>query len=175
VSTVVNVTELLDEALRLTESSLKRHGIALVKEFADGLPDVVVDHHKVLQILVNLIRNAKQACQDSQRPDQRLTLRTAAAGGKIQISVIDNGVGIPKENLTRIFAHGFTTRKNGHGFGLHISALAAKDIGGQLLVHSDGPGRGAAFTLELDLHPADGRSAHGSPDPQPDAIPLPNL
>jgi PAS domain S-box-containing protein len=175
VSTVVNATELLDEALRLTESSLKRHGIALVKEFAAGLPDVVVDHHKVLQILVNLIRNAKQACQDSQQPDRQLTLRAAAAGEKIQISVIDNGVGIPAENLTRIFAHGFTTRKGGHGFGLHISALAAKDIGGQLLVHSDGPGRGAAFTLELDLPPEAGRSAHGSPAPQPDAIPLPKL
>jgi signal transduction histidine kinase len=71
--------------------------------------------------------------------------------GRIKISVIDNGVGIPAENMTRIFNHGFTTRKNGHGFGLHGSALAAKEIGGSLAAFSEGPGRGATFTLELPI------------------------
>jgi len=63
--------------------------------------------------------------------------------------VRDNGMGIPPENLTRIFVHGFTTRKEGHGFGLHSGALAAREMGGSLSVHSDGPGKGATFTLEL--------------------------
>jgi signal transduction histidine kinase len=67
----------------------------------------------------------------------------------VTITVIDNGVGIPPENLTRIFNHGFTTRKGGHGFGLHSSALAAKELGGSLTVHSEGWGLGAVFTLEL--------------------------
>jgi signal transduction histidine kinase len=67
------------------------------------------------------------------------------------VAVIDNGVGIPPENMTRIFNHGFTTRKNGHGFGLHSGALAAKEMGGTLSVQSDGPGCGAAFTLTLPL------------------------
>ena len=62
---------------------------------------------------------------------------------------MDNGIGIPPENLTRIFNHGFTTRKDGHGFGLHSGALAAKEMGGSLTVHSGGTGQGAAFTLEL--------------------------
>jgi sensor histidine kinase regulating citrate/malate metabolism len=62
-------------------------------------------------------------------------------------------VGIRPENLTRIFAHGFTTRKEGHGFGLHSGALAAREIGGELSVHSDGPGRGATFTLSLPTKP----------------------
>src|SRR5439155_18808755 len=74
---------------------------------------------------------------------------TPGTSHRIQISVIDNGVGIPAENLVRIFNHGFTTRKEGHGFGLHSGALAAKELGGALLVHSDGPGLGASFTLEL--------------------------
>jgi signal transduction histidine kinase len=65
--------------------------------------------------------------------------------------VIDNGVGISPENLTRIFNHGFTTRKKGHGFGLHSSVLTAKEMGGSLTVHSDGPGQGSSFTLELPL------------------------
>ena len=66
-------------------------------------------------------------------------------------TVSDNGIGIPPENLTRIFSHGFSTRKGGHGFGLHSGANAAKEMGGQLSVHSDGVGKGATFTLELPL------------------------
>jgi PAS domain S-box-containing protein len=150
--TIVNVTELIDDVLRLTEPGFERHGIKLAKEFDTRLPEISVDRHKVLQILINLIRNAKQACQTSSHPDKRLTVRATAAGGRLNISVIDNGVGIPKENLTRIFSHGFTTRKNGHGFGLHSSALAAKELGGALSVHSDGPGKGATFTLVLNLN-----------------------
>jgi len=150
VSTVVEVTELIEDLLRLTEAGFKRHGIKLMKEIAPFLPNVTVDRHKVLQILVNVVRNAKRACEDSQRPDPQVTISATAAGDRIKISVADNGVGIPAENFTRIFAHGFTTRKDGHGFGLHSSALAAREIRGHLLVHSEGPGKGATFTLELD-------------------------
>jgi signal transduction histidine kinase len=75
----------------------------------------------------------------------------ANGNGRIKVSVIDNGVGIPAENITRIFNHGFTTRKDGHGFGLHSGALAAKEMGGSLAAFSEGPGRGATFTLELPM------------------------
>jgi len=68
--------------------------------------------------------------------------------------VIDNGIGIPPENMGRIFNHGFTTRDSGHGFGLHSAALAAQELGGSLRAESDGPGRGATFVLELPLAPA---------------------
>ena len=71
----------------------------------------------------------------------------------VHVSVIDNGVGISPENLPRIFQHGFTTRKDGHGFGLHSGALAAKELGGTLTVHSDGVGKGATFTLTLPCAP----------------------
>jgi signal transduction histidine kinase len=80
-----------------------------------------------------------------------LTVRVANEDGRLKISVIDNGVGIPPENLTKIFNHGFTTRKDGHGFGLHSGALAATEMGGALVAHSDGPGQGASFTLELPV------------------------
>jgi signal transduction histidine kinase len=102
---------------------------------------------------VNLIRNAKYACDDSGRQDKQIILRVANGNGSIKISVIDNGVGIPAENMARIFNHGFTTRENGHGFGLHSGALAAKEIGGNLIAFSEGPGRGATFTLELPVQP----------------------
>jgi two-component system, NtrC family, sensor kinase len=69
----------------------------------------------------------------------------------VRIRVKDVGVGIPPENLTKIFGFGFTTRKEGHGFGLHSSANTARELGGALAGHSDGPGKGAEFTLDLPV------------------------
>jgi signal transduction histidine kinase len=150
VTSLVNIPELLEDVLRLADSSANGHSFKVAKEFGPNLPDIRVDRHKALQILINLVRNARQSCLEAGASDKKLTLRATAPNGRINISVSDNGVGIPAENLTRIFAQGFTTRKNGHGFGLHSSALAAKDIGGRIVVHSDGPGKGATFTLELE-------------------------
>ena len=150
ITETVKVSELLEDTLRMNASSLLRHDIQVVREFAE-VPPVTVDKHKVLQILVNLVRNAKQACDETGRADKRITLRVAAAAGHVRISVTDNGVGIPAENLNRIFNHGFTTKKDGHGFGLHSAANAAKEMGGRLSVHSDGPGLGTTFTIELPV------------------------
>jgi PAS domain S-box-containing protein len=153
----VKAMDLVEDALRMNASSLSRRDIQILKAFEE-LPPVMTQKHKVLQILVNLIRNANQACDESGHSDNRLTLRVARNQNGVSISVSDNGVGIPPENLTRIFAHGFTTKKDGHGFGLHGAALAAKELGGSLSVRSEGVGRGATFILELPLeHP--GRSA----------------
>lgn len=80
-----------------------------------------------------------------------MTMRVAQDDGHVRIAVSDNGVGIPPENLTRIFHHGFTTKRDGHGFGLHSGALAAKELDGTLSVASEGVGKGATFTLELPL------------------------
>jgi signal transduction histidine kinase len=106
----------------------------------------------VLQILVNLVRNAKHACEESTIADKKIVLRIGSADDKVQITVEDNGVGIAPENLTRIFNHGFTTRATGHGFGLHSGALAARELGGTLTARSEGRGYGATFTLELPAY-----------------------
>jgi len=144
------VADMVEDALRLNVGAVERHGIELVREYAP-VPPVSVEKHKVLQVLVNLIRNAKYACDDSGRQDKRITLRITQGKGRVLISVEDNGVGIAQENLIRIFSHGFTTRKEGHGFGLHSGALAAKELGGALKVSSEGPGQGAVFTFELPI------------------------
>src|SRR5574344_1075852 len=124
--------ELIDEALRISEASLSRHGIS-VKKIFDPVPLVNVSRHKVLQILVNLIRNAKHAMDDTGRSDKDMTITLRLSPeGRVQFIVTDNGVGIPKENLAKIYTFGFTTRKNGHGFGLHSSANTAKELGGSL-------------------------------------------
>ncbi|MGA4643096.1 PAS domain S-box protein [Limisphaera sp. 4302-co] len=145
----IEPVQLMEDALRINAAALTRHTITLIREF-DPAPPILVDRHKVLQILVNLIRNAKYAVSDSGRPDKRIIARIRREGEEwLILEIEDNGVGIPAENLTRIFTHGFTTRPNGHGFGLHSSALAAKAMGGTLTVHSDGPGQGARFTLRI--------------------------
>lgn len=154
VKELVNLPNLVEDSLRMNTEALTRHRIEIVRDFED-VPPVNLDKHKVLQILVNLVRNAKHACDESKAPNKRMTLRVQNGNGSVKISVADNGVGIPAENLTRIFQHGFTTREGGHGFGLHSSALAAREVGGSLQVQSEGPDRGATFTLELPL-PATG-------------------
>ncbi|MEI2723398.1 MAG: PAS domain S-box protein [Verrucomicrobiota bacterium] len=148
VKEMINLVDLIEDSLRINTGALNRHRVRIIREFAP-VPPLNVEKHKILQILVNLLRNAKHACQESDRADRQLTVRLVQTAGRIQISVTDNGVGIPPENLSRIFSHGFTTRKNGHGFGLHSGALAAQEIGGSLTAHSAGPGHGATFTLDL--------------------------
>lgn len=149
----VKPKDLIEDAVRMNAGALVRHDVQVVREYARDIPEIMVEKHKVLQILVNLIRNAKYACDESGHADKILTLRLSASAERIAVTVADNGVGILPENMNRIFNHGFTTRKNGHGFGLHSSALAAGEMGGTLSVRSDGPQRGAAFTLELPLEP----------------------
>jgi C4-dicarboxylate-specific signal transduction histidine kinase len=101
--------------------------------------------------LVNLLRNAKYACEASGKKDKQVVMRVANHADGVRIAVSDNGVGIAPEHMTRIFTHGFTTKKEGHGFGLHSGALAARDMGGALRVDSAGLGSWATFTLELPL------------------------
>jgi signal transduction histidine kinase len=146
---------LVEDALRMNTAAFDRHNVHVVEEIDKDVPPAMVDRHKVLQILVNLLRNAKYAMDEQAPPEKRLEIRVRrAAEGKIAITVRDNGIGIAEENLTRIFAHGFTTKKDGHGFGLHSGALAAKQMDGSLSVQSEGLGRGAAFTLEVPEAPA---------------------
>jgi PAS domain S-box-containing protein len=145
----VSAGQLAEDALQINAAALARHNVQVRRDFQET-PFILTEKHKVLQILVNLIRNAKEATDASNRSDKRIDVKIAMdGGGRVKIQVIDNGIGISQENLTRIFAHGFTTRADGHGFGLHSSALTARELGGSLQVCSDGPGRGAIFTLLL--------------------------
>ena len=145
---LVPVTELVEDAIRINAGSLARHQVETVRDFRDQ-PVLSTERHKVMQILINLLRNAVYACDGSGRPDKRITVGIAARGEGVRITVADNGVGIPPENLARLFERGFTTRRDGHGFGLHSSILAARELGGSLEGRSAGSGLGATFILEL--------------------------
>lgn len=151
VSEVFDVASAIDDALKLNAAEFDRHHIEIVRDY-EALPKVQLDKHKLLQILVNLVKNGQDALVEGGGTDRRLTFRTRSKGGdQIEIQVSDQGIGIQKENLTRIFSHGFTTKKTGHGFGLHSCANTAKEMGGSLIVESSGLGHGATFTLALPL------------------------
>jgi signal transduction histidine kinase len=150
VKEIVDIPSLVEDSLNLNVGALTRHRIEVTRNF-EKVPPLNLDKHKVLQILINLVRNAKYACDETETEDKLITLGVQRDNGSIKISVSDNGVGIPEENLDRIFQHGFSTRDGGHGFGLHSSALAARELGGSLSVTSKGPNQGATFILELPL------------------------
>ncbi len=151
INQTVAPSELFAEATRMVASSLDRHGVTFTTTFAD-MPTITTDRHQVIQILVNFITNAIEAIKQSKTKGKRqIDLQLKRENDEISFTVIDNGIGIPPENREKLFRHGFTTRKDGHGFGLHSGALAAKNLGGQIKVHSDGLGFGAHFTLILPL------------------------
>jgi Na+/proline symporter/signal transduction histidine kinase len=148
----VDVADLVHDALAVNAVGLEQARVRVVHEH-EAVPLVTLEKHKVLQILVNLISNAKHAMSAAPGRERVLTLGTRVVDGTLlEISVRDTGVGIPRENLRKIFQHGFTTRSDGHGFGLHGSAIAATEMQGSLTATSDGRGSGAVFVLRLPIN-----------------------
>ncbi len=147
----LNISDLFEDALRMNSGALSRHHVTVIKDYQD-VPAIMGDKHRLLLILINLISNAKFAMSHISEHPREMTLGIRILDETtLCLSVKDRGEGISPENLARIFNHGFTTRKDGHGFGLHSCALAAVEMNGRLHVHSDGPGQGALFTLEIPL------------------------
>ncbi len=144
----ISLSKLAHSAVTLVENSLKRHGVVLIEHFGDDA-EVYVDHSRALQILVNLLTNAKDACLAPEARALQIEVRTRADAETARIEVSDSGAGIAAENLTRMFSGRFSTKQKGRGIGLHFSAIAAADMGGSLKAYSDGPGRGATFVLSL--------------------------
>ena len=155
----VRLAEIMEQALAINLAALERQQVEVIREYGD-LPQMMVDRHQVLQILVNLMSNATHAMQACPARQHRLTLRIGLAEdmeGWVRLQVHDTGVGIKPEHLTRIFSQGFTTKKDGHGLGLHSSAVATKLMGGALRAHSPGEDYGATFTLELPIQRVEAR------------------
>ncbi|MCC5792620.1 MAG: PAS domain-containing protein [Legionellaceae bacterium] len=142
------IPELIDTALKMSVNPEKYH-VAVHKEY-DDTPFITTNKSKLLQILVNVLQNAQDAVVKNVHEESKtIRIRVKNTQADIRISIIDNGVGIAAEHLARVFAFGFTTKEYGHGFGLHSSALSAKDLGGSLTVASSGMHCGATFTLRI--------------------------
>lgn len=165
----VDLGQLIEQVISIHRSSLQRHLVQVAREFPPSLPSVPTDRHKILQVLTNFVANAIHALKTNPAAQRRLTIaiRPALGTGELALSVSDNGEGIHPDNLKKIFRQGFTTRREGHGFGLHSGVLIVKALGGTLDVESPGPGLGSTFTLRLPLRPAArGRAtAHATPIP----------
>ena len=147
---------LMAEAVRLARPAIDEHGVTVTQDMPGAGQLLMLDQHRVLQILTNLVANAVHAVADGRPTDRAITVRVGPGSAddgrpRVRLEVTDNGVGIATENLTRMFTYGFTTRAEGHGFGLHSAANAAREMGGSLTVASDGPGTGATFRLELPV------------------------
>jgi len=146
----VNIRELFENATKLFGASFQRHYIVLSVNIADDIPIVTLDRHRLMQILVNLLKNARDALKDKQDRDRLIGIDVRVTESKsLKICVRDNGIGIDPKLLDKIFGYGFSTKQDGHGYGLHGSANAATELGGTLTVDSDGIGRGTVFTLVL--------------------------
>ncbi len=143
------LADILEDAVEMHLGPLERARVVIRREYEE-LPALHSDKHRILQILVNLVSNAQQALSTCNRP-KHLTLRIHAQDGQQIAEVRDDGPGIEVEHQAKIFHHGFTTRRDGHGFGLHSSANAAMELGGQLLMESEGRDRGATFRLILPV------------------------
>lgn len=156
----ISLPEVIEAAILLIEASLKKNGIELEKKYEYVLP-ILTDKNKIMQILINLLQNAKDALVVAD-PNiaKKLSIFTRLAPDKqhVEIIIADTGLGISAENLARIFSFGFTTKPKGHGFGLHSSALLVKELGGILHAESAGIGHGATFIMTLPLSSVTERS-----------------
>jgi len=153
VSETCPIPDIIEDGIRLNAVSLQRHDITLIRKIETKV-EATIERHKVLQILVNLMRNAKDSLDKVDGREKKMTIRVAdGENDAVIIAVSDNGIGMSEETMKKLFQHGFTTRKEGHGFGLHSGALAAKEMGGSLTARSDGAGKGATFTLTLPRQP----------------------
>jgi PAS domain S-box-containing protein len=149
----VSISDLIEDALTLAASGLERLGVGLRRDCANDFA-LNVDRRKFMLILVNLLTNARDSVLASETGPKEITVRSELLQeGYVRVHVIDNGLGIPPQNMERLFARGFTTKRGGHGFGLHSSALAARDLGGSLTVQSEGQNRGAIFTVKIPQTP----------------------
>ncbi len=144
----LSLTELVEEALQIAEPMFTHRRVHLARDYRDPLK-VAVNRPKLVQVLGALLSNAVQACEAGGNSAKQVCVRVYRENGNAIVEVEDNGVGIAAENLVRIFGHGFAARAGHRGLNLHLSALIAKELRGNLRAHSDGLQKGARFKLEL--------------------------
>ena len=150
----LSLAELVEDALQIDAAGFEERGIKITCEFSE-VPPVKSDRHRLMLILINLLNNARDAILTSETEEKVIRLFIEPEEeGRVVIRVEDKGEGIKPENLDKIFRSRFSTRDNRQGFGLHNSANAAAELGGELSARSAGPGQGAVFTLTIPLTPA---------------------
>ncbi len=149
----IDIGALIEDAIKVEQSSLNKTSIGLTKNL-EVLPKCRVHKTKLLQVMTNLIKNAKEATLEVDRAgvERNIVIESGLMDtSHAFIKVIDNGCGISKSHIDKVFQHGFTTKQNGHGFGLHASVIAMNEMSGNIAVESDGPNQGTTFTVTVPL------------------------
>ncbi len=129
---------------------IEAHNITVEKELSN-VPPIRVQKTKLIHILINLIKNAKDAMMGLPEAQRVIRFSTAIDDTSLILKITDTGHGISPENLEKIFTHGFTTKADGHGYGLHSCSSYMEEMGGEMSIESEGKGKGATFVLKLPL------------------------
>ena len=149
----ISLADVLSHAMELSFQPGDEKWITIRPDYQQA-PTVLVDQHQLLQILVNLLRNAKQAMRQQVQDSHELNLSVKYQDhdeSPVVMTIQDSGIGIAPEHLSKMFTRGFTTKTDGNGIGLHSSILAIQNMGGSMHVQSEGVGRGATFTLTFPV------------------------
>lgn len=154
--TTCRLEDVIEDALKVSRSHLEPEGVEIHRELKVPI-NLEIHRATLTHILINLIKNAADALAENPKEDRHLYLISEKDGCVASLTVKDNGIGISAENLERLFSHGFTTKKTGHGFGLYYCANAMHDMGGAIEVNSDGSGKGTS--IKLTFNPAQVASA----------------
>lgn len=141
-----DLSEIVDVTLSLQSDLVEQDGLKITKQMSATTP-VIAQRSKLIHVLVNFIKNAAESMEENQPDNKPLIIKSWEDNYKVYLSVTDKGTGIKVENLENIFEYTYTTKKKGHGFGLHSSANYMKEMGGNILVNSEGKGKGTTFTL----------------------------
>jgi len=144
----VKLSALVEDALKISLQEIDQHGFEVIRKYTD-IPELYIDRHRVLQIIINLVSNAKYALADGENEKKSLLIKIEEDNGMAKLVICDTGIGIDQADIAHLFEYGFKKRRDGHGFGLHHSAIVTSELGGKISVISDGAGKGACFTLTL--------------------------
>lgn len=146
----INIVNLIDDALKIQNQDFNKNHINVIKNHT-GITSISTNKHKLLQIIVNFISNAKHALMDSSNSEKNISITTENNESTLTISIADTGIGITEADMKHLFEYGFTRKIKGHGFGLHHSAIVANELKGEIKVFSDGPEKGAEFKLTIPI------------------------
>ena len=125
--------------------------VQVVEAMDNALPKVHADRRKLMQVMVNLLSNARHALRVSGKTALTLQVRTFLHDDKVVLEIADNGCGIPPERIRRVFRRGNSAWAEGRGYGLYCSQQAAEEMGGELAAQSEGESSGATFRFALPL------------------------
>ena len=150
-TTQTSLDEMIENSLSLQAGSIERHGLIVMKDLKATSP-IMAQRSKLIHVLVNIFKNAKEAMNDLPPEEKKIFIKTWQDDESVYLSITDNGPGFKQETLKKIFTQGFTTKKNGHGFGLHSSANYIAEMGGSIQASNSDNGKGATFTIKFPLN-----------------------